>query len=248
MEASRDNSDGINVGQNERIASAVGGGVLALYGLTRRSWGGMALAVLGGSLIYRGATGHCSICQVLGRNTAEAEEMERHGAPQSTATGNGIASGGIRVEKAVTINKSPEELYQFWHNFENLPRFMNHLESVQIIDDKRSHWVAKAPAGRTVEWDAEITQDEENALIAWRSTDNADVPNSGTVRFQPLSAGRGTEVEVSVRYTPPGGVLGALAAKMFGEEPSQQIADDLRRFKQLMEAGEIATTEGQPRG
>jgi len=247
MEAGQDNANSINVGKNERIASAIGGGALALYGLTRRSWGGLALALLGGSLIYRGATGHCGICEAMGRNTAAGETESEHNA-QSTAIDSSTADGGLWVEKSVTINKSPAELYHFWHNFENLPRFMEHLEAVQVLDAKRSHWVAKAPAGRTVEWDAEITQDEENALIAWRSLDNADVSNTGSVRFQPLPGGRGTEVDILVRYNPPGGVLGALVAKMFGEEPAQQIGDDLRRFKQLMEAGEIPTTEGQPRG
>jgi uncharacterized membrane protein len=247
MDTSQDSSRGINVGHNERIASAAGGTALALYGLTRRSWGGLALAVLGGSLIYRGVTGHCRICEAMGKNAA-GEETEPKNSPQSTASGGDTTGNGIWVEKSVTISKSPEELYRFWHNFENLPQFMEHLESVKVLDDKRSHWVAKAPAGRTVEWDAEITQDEENALIAWRSLENADVANNGSVRFQPLPGGRGTEVDVLVRYTPPGGVLGALVAKMFGEEPAQQIGDDLRRFKQLMEAGEIPTTEGQPRG
>ena len=243
MEAGQDNSNGINVSQNERIASVVGGSALALYGVTRRSWGGLLLAVLGGGLIYRGATGHCDICEAMGRNTAEADQTEAPDVSQSTAD-----SKGIWVEKSVTINKSPEELYRFWRRFENLPRFMEHLESVQVIDDKRSHWVAKGPAGRAVEWDAEITEDEENALIAWRSAEGADVTNMGSVRFQPLPAGRGTEIDVLVRYSPPGGALGALVARMFGEEPSQQIEDDLRRLKQLMEAGEIATTECQPRG
>ncbi|MDQ3814415.1 MAG: SRPBCC family protein, partial [Armatimonadota bacterium] len=210
-----------------------------------RSPGGLALAVVGGMLIYRGAKRHCALYEACGISTAQW--AERQSTDQSEV--QTIAQGkGIWVEKSVTINKAPAELYRFWRNFENLPRFMRHLESVQIIDDRRSHWVAKGPAGITVEWDAEITEDEENQLIAWRSLENADVESVGSVRFQPLPHGRGTEVTVLLRYAPPGGVIGARIARLFGEEPSLQIKDDLRRFKQLMEAGEIPTTQGQPSG
>jgi uncharacterized membrane protein len=208
---------------------------LAIYGLTRGSASGVVLALIGGSLVYRGTTGHCSTYQAMGIDTAQ------HRA--------GVAGNrGIKVEKSVLINKSPEELYRFWHNFENLPQFMNHLESVQVRDDRRSHWVAKAPLGTTVEWDAEIINEKENELIAWRSLEGADVNNAGSVRFQPARGGRGTEVKVSLEYDPPAGVLGAAVAKLFGEEPNQQVEEDLRRFKQLMETGVIPTTEGQSSG
>ncbi|HEY9875425.1 MAG TPA: SRPBCC family protein, partial [Candidatus Obscuribacterales bacterium] len=146
------------------------------------------------------------------------------------------------------INKSPEELYRFWHNFENLPTFMKHLKYVRVIDNRRSHWIANAPMGASVEWDADIVNDQENKLIAWASVEGADVDNSGFVRFTPVPHGRGTEVKVVIEYNPPGGAVGAAIAKLFGEEPEQQAGDDLHRFKQLMEAGEIATTEGQPSG
>jgi uncharacterized membrane protein len=152
------------------------------------------------------------------------------------------------VEKSVTVNKSPEELYRFWRNFENLPRFMDHLESVRVEGEGRSHWVAKAPAGTTVEWDAEIYNEKENELIAWRSLEGADVDNAGSVRFEGDAEGSSTIVRVSLKYDPPGGVIGATFAKLFGEEPSQQIEEDLRRFKQVMEAGEPPTTEGQSSG
>jgi uncharacterized membrane protein len=158
------------------------------------------------------------------------------------------AERGIRVEKSVTINKSPTELYQYWRNFENLPRIMNHLESVRVTGGNRSHWVAKAPAGTKVEWDAEIYNEKENELIAWRSLEDADVASAGSVHFTASEGGRGTEVRVVLRYDPPGGVIGAAIAKLFGEEPSQQIEADLRRFKQVMETGETATTTGQSSG
>jgi uncharacterized membrane protein len=156
--------------------------------------------------------------------------------------------GVIHSRKSVTINRSPEDLYQFWHDFENLPRFMKHLESVHVIGAGRSHWVARAPGGTTVEWDAELTDDRPNELIAWRSRENAAVENSGAVRFERTPGGRGTVVRVEIQYRPPGGAIGSLVAKLFGEAPEQQVREDLRRFKQLMETGEIITTEGQPAG
>lgn len=147
------------------------------------------------------------------------------------------------VKKAITINHPPEEIYSYWHNFENLPSFMHHLESVQVTGDRRSHWKTKAPAGTTVEWDAEITQDEPNRLIAWRSLAGADVENSGTVRFKPAPGGRGTEVHVELHYDAPGGPIGALIAKLFGEEPAQQVSDDLRAFKQIIETGQVVHSD-----
>lgn len=149
---------------------------------------------------------------------------------------------------AITINRSPDEVYAEWRDFERLPTFMYHLESVRTTDDRRSHWVAKGPAGMTVEWDAEITEDVPGSRIAWRSLDGASVKNSGSVRFRPAPKGEGTEVYVEVEYSPPGGALGSVVAKLFGEEPNQQIADDLRRFKQFVETGEIARSDGSPLG
>jgi uncharacterized membrane protein len=154
----------------------------------------------------------------------------------------------IRVQKSITVHRSPEELYQFWHQFENLPRFMNHLQAVQVTGEKRSHWKAKAMAGMTVEWDAEIIADRPNELIAWRSLEGADVDHAGSVHFKPAPGGRGTEVRVEMQYIPPGGVIGATLAKLFGEAPEQQLQEDLRRFKQLMEVGEVVQSEATARG
>src|ERR1051325_566134 len=233
-----------NVGETERWVSAVGGGALAVYGVSRLlsggSLSGAVLALIGGSLIYRGATGHCHLYEVAGINTA--------GTSTTKPLVSGSADRGIKVEKSITINKSPEELYRFWRRFENLPRFMNHLESVTTTGEGRSHWVAKAPAGSTVEWDAEIYNEKENELIAWRSLEGADVDNAGSVRFEPAAGDRGTTVRVTLRYDPPGGALGAAVARLFGENPDQQIDEDLRRFKQVMEVGEVVNTEGQPSG
>lgn len=232
----------VNVGEIERWASAIGGGALAAYGITRLvqgNWLGAVLGLVGGSLVYRGATGHCEMYERLGISTAERPNNPNVSVP---------AHRGIKVEESVTVNKSPEELYRFWRNFENLPRFMDHLESVTVEGSGRSHWVAKAPAGTTVEWDAEVYNEKENELIAWRSLEGADVDNAGSVRFEPAADGQSTIVRVSLKYDPPGGLLGSTFAKLFGEEPSQQIAEDLRRFQQVMEAGDIPTTEGQTSG
>lgn len=150
--------------------------------------------------------------------------------------------GRVRVAKTITINRTPEETYGFWRDFERLPEFMDHLEYV-TVSGNRSHWKAKGPAGRTVEWDAEITQDEPNSLIAWRSLEGARVPNSGQVRFERAPGNRGTIVRVEIEYCPPGGAAAALAAKLFGEEPMQQLDDDLRHFKQIMEIGEVVRSD-----
>ncbi len=227
----------INVGETERVASGIGGGLLAAYGLTRGDLIGVGLALLGGSLVYRSATGHCTAYQALGINTSAKENMT-----------SVKASSSVRVDQAMTINAPVEEIYNFWRNFENLPQFMYHLESVTKIDEMRSRWKAKAPLGMTVEWDAEIISEIPNELISWRSVESADVSNAGSVRFLPSTGGRGTVVKVELRYEPPAGKLGAAIAWLTGEEPSVQVRDDLRRFKQLMETGEIPTIEGQPAG
>ena len=157
--------------------------------------------------------------------------------------GRPSGSRGVHVTEAITINRPRNEVYGFWHNFENLPRFMEHLESVQVLDERRSHWKAKAPAGTSVEWDAETIEDRPNDLIAWRSLPESDVPNAGYVRFRDAPGNRGTEIVVELNYQPPGGKLVALIAKLFGEEPHQQVKSDLRRLKQVMELGEVVHSD-----
>jgi uncharacterized membrane protein len=228
-----------NVGITERWLSATAGGVLMACGLKRPSWQGVLLTLGGAGLLHRAASGRCMMYDAAGVSSAE------RGRSRVTSVEHGQ---GIKVEKSVMINKPPEELYRFWRNFVNLPRFMNHLESVTPLGDDHSHWVAKAPAGARVEWDAEVYNERENELIAWRSLENADVNNAGSVRFRGVPHGRGTEVKVVLNYEPPGGKIGAAVAKLFGEEPGQQVEEDLHRFKQLMETGEVPTTAGQPSG
>jgi uncharacterized membrane protein len=214
-------------GDLERWASLIGGGAMVLSGLRQRSLRGVLMALAGGGLVYQGAKGKSTLKQV-----EDAVGLDH----------------ALRVEKTVTIDRPAAELYSFWRNLENLPRFMRHVRSVTVQDERHSHWVANAPLNQTIEWDAEIMNDEPDHLIAWASTAGADIENSGLVRFQPTTGDRGTEVKVVMEYQPPGGTLAAAIAKLFGEEPEQQIGDELNRFKQLMEAGEIATTEGQPQG
>ena len=233
------NDKGINVGKVERIACAVSGGALMAYAFKNRSTSGLLLALLGTGLLYRGVSGQCEAYRALGIDTAH---------DSSTTRNDEEVARDVHVEKAIAINKSPEELFGFWRQFENLPRFMENLESVTRIDETKSHWVATGPAGKKIEWDAEIYNEKENELIAWRSLPGADVANAGSVHFERAPGGDGTYVKVNFNYNPPGGTAGKLLAKLFGEEPGQWVEQNLRRLKQLMETGEIATTEGQPAG
>jgi uncharacterized membrane protein len=149
-----------------------------------------------------------------------------------------VGEQGIHVMSAITVNRPREEVYAYWRNLEHLPRFMSHLESVEVRDG-RSRWRAKGPAGISVEWEAEVVADQPNENIAWRSCVGSEVPNQGSVRFLDAPGGRGTEVRVELRYDPPAGALGRAIAKLFGAEPGQEIAGDLRRFKQVIETGEV---------
>jgi uncharacterized membrane protein len=156
---------------------------------------------------------------------------------------------GIRVRKAITIDRPRDEVYRFWRNLENLPRFMQHLERVRVLDARHSRWTARARAGASVEWTAELIDDQPNELIVWRSVDGATIPNTGSVQFTPAPHG-GTAVLVELRYQPPGGRLAAIIAKLFGDEPDTQVGSDLRRLKQVLELGEVvhsdATVLGTP--
>lgn len=226
-----------NVGSTERWVSLFAGTALVSYGLSRRSASGMGLALVGGGFLLRGATGYCEINDAMGRNTFDQDESSQVSVPYER---------GTKVEVATTIARPVKEIFDFWRNFENLPRFMDHLESVRVIDSKRSHWVAKGPAGHEVQWDAEIINEIPNELIAWRSLEGAEVDNAGSVHFTAAPGNRGTEVRVVLKYDPPAGKLGTLVAKLFHQEPSQQIREDLRRLKQIFETGEVAIAEATP--
>jgi uncharacterized membrane protein len=240
-----------NVGKTERGASIIAGTLLAYRGLREGGWKGAGLAFLGINFLRRGLLGYCYTYRFLGIDT----NHDQKGRNQTIAHGT-----GIRVDEAITIDRPRHEAYAFWSNPENLAQFMEHVESVRAIDlqsrDRggvvsprtRTHWVAKGPGGRRMEWDAEIINQVENELIAWRSLEGSEVPNAGSVRFTDAAGGRGTEVRIALQYNPPGGTAGAFIAKLFGEDPSTQIHNDLQRLKTRLEAGEVPTVDGQPKG
>jgi uncharacterized membrane protein len=225
---------GRNISDAERWLSMAAGIGLAAYGASRRKASGWALAGLGGLLFRRGATAHCDVYEMLGMNTAGTGQDTRRAL---------AGSAGIIVEESVTINRSASELYRFWRNLENLPRFMSHLESVERITDTLSRWRAKGPGGTNVEWNAEIINEVPDQVIGWRSIEDSDVVSAGSVNFDAAGPGRGTHVRVRLQYSPPGGKVGAMIARLMGRDPATEIREDLRRFKQLIEAGEVATNE-----
>lgn len=194
------------------------GAALAVFGASRRSWPGAAVAAAGGFLVYQGF-----------RDTHKAAQP-------------------IHVQSSFTINKPVSEVFSFWRNFENLPTFMQHLRSVKSTGSHTSHWEARAPLGTSIGWDAEISDERQDNYIIWRSLPGAAIQHRGSVQFRPAPFAGGTEVIASLDYRPPAGKIGAAFARLFGENPEQQIREDLRRFKQLMETGEIPTIEGQPSG
>jgi uncharacterized membrane protein len=221
-----------NISETERWLSMAGGVGLAAYGLSRGRRGGLVLAGLGALLFRRGITGHCDIYQALGLNSAGT------GGDTRQALGG---SAGVIVEESVVINRPVAELYRFWRNLENLPRFMSHLESVERITDTLSRWTAKGPAGTTFEWNAEIINEVPDRVIGWRSIEGSDVVSAGSVNFDEGGIGRGTRVRVRLQYSPPGGKLGDVVARLFGSDAATEIRQDLQRFKQLVEEGQTTT-------
>lgn len=224
---------GVNVGYTERALCAAAGLPMVVYGLRRGTAGGLALAALGGYAAYRALTAYCPVYDMLELDSAHDAHAITH------------MHKGVLVKKSFTVNKSPEECYRFWRQLDNLPRFMTHLKSVQVLDERRSRWEAQAPMGGSVSWEAEIINERPNELIAWKSVGDSAIDNAGSVRFKPATGGRGTEVSVELNYEPPGGRLGRSVAWLLGEEPDHQVREDLRRFKQLIETGEIPTIHGQ---
>ncbi len=207
---------------------------LALLGAAMRQQDTDRQKTLWASLAVAGVTALDAFAAMrLGRSLKEGVEAARR-------------ERGIPVEHSLAVNRSPAECYRFWRRFDNLPRFMKHVESIEC-EGNRSHWVVRAPGG-TVEWDAEIVEDRPDDRIRWRSVEGSDVETYGWVRFEPGPQGRGCTVHVCLRYDPPGGALGAFFARLFGENPERQIREDMRHFKQVIETGEIPTTQGQPTG
>jgi uncharacterized membrane protein len=229
-----------NISNLERAVSVAAGGALIAYAVSRSRRDGVTVspitATTATGLIARGLSGYCPISATIGRNTRESDT-------RAALSGR----RGIHVHESITIARPAHELFRFWRDFSNLPRFMDHLEEVRVISPVRSVWTAKAPAGRTVKWEADVINEIDGELIGWQSTENADVATAGSVRFVPAPLG-GTEIIVHLQYEPPAGRLGSWVAALFGEEPSQQIRADLRKLKALLETGEAPTVTGQPAG
>jgi uncharacterized membrane protein len=191
------------------------------------------------------ATVAAAVAGVTALDIMCAEEMTR---TRKNGGGNGVSPNHMHIKSAITINKPAEELYRFWRNFENLPRIMYHVESIHVTSNGHSFWIAKGPAGKTVKWQAEITEDIPNQRISWRTLPGSDVNHTGTVSFEPATGGRGTVVRVQFDSKGCGGLLGAALAKLMHREPGQELHDSLRYLRQFMETGVIPTTVGQPAG
>lgn len=229
---------GVNVAAGERVLSVAASALLLGLGLARRDLRGLLMLGAGGALAYRGMTGHSHLYEATGVNTAHSKSFDKSD------------QRGVHVTECFLIDQPATELYRQWRDFEQLPKFMTHLESVQILDDRRSLWTCKAPliAGGRMEWEAEITIERPPEQIAWQTLPGSDLQHHGSIRFRPALGNRGTNVRVDLQYASPAGQLGRWLAMLFGVQPQQQIRSDLRKFKQLMETGEIATVAGQPHG
>jgi uncharacterized membrane protein len=216
-----------NISVTGRLVSTLAGAALAAVGYQRSN---RALGVLGAGLIARGASGWCPVtAAVEGNSHGATDPTKRHLAGRH----------GVIVEDAITIYRPIDDVYSYWRDLDNLPRFMDHLEEVNVIDRFRSHWVARGPLGVKVEWDAQIINDIPPSLLSWKSVGDSDVVSAGSVRFK-AADDHATEVRVKLQYDPPAGKVGATVAWLLGEDPQHQIAEDLRKFKDLIETGEVS--------
>ena len=221
-----------NVGDTERLLSGILGGSLLLRSVMRptRMSSGIA-ALLGIALLHRATSGYCAAYGAMGITSREGNDTSSLGRRKIRT------DRALKTEQSVTINRSPENLYRFWRQLDNLPKVMSHVRSVQVINDHRSHWVVETiPGAPTIEWDAEIINEVENERIGWQTVSGASVEHAGSVAFQPAGDGQGTRVTVTLQYDPPAGPIGAAIAGLFGQDPGQKVADDLRRFKETMES------------
>jgi uncharacterized membrane protein len=231
-----------NVGPLERAVSVIGGGFLVAGGFRKRGTAGAAAVLLGGAALKRGLTGWCNVYGALDLDTSGPEEAApaRPSAP--------VRRAGVDVSAAATVDRPADELYRLWRDPSNLPRFVSVIEGVDPIDERRARWRLHAPFGREVEFEAEITADEPGTRIAWRAAPGSLVEHVGEVRFRSGPPGRGTEVHMRLRFLPPGGAAGASVAALFDGAAEMKLRGDLKRFKQMVETGEVATTDGQPSG
>lgn len=218
-------SSTLNVGTPERIVSALGGAALIVMGLRDlKSPAGVSMLLTGGFLLARGISGYCAVNNAVGRNTAR-----RQGSP-------------VEVNASVSVDKPRADVYAFWRKLENLPRFMRHLERVEELDQTRSRWTAKGPAGvGSVSWEAEILEDHQNEFISWRSLAGSTVDNAGEVRF--IETPMGTDIQARITYRMPAGDVGGVAAKLFSPMAEKMMKDDIKSFKKIIEG-----VQGQPAG
>jgi len=230
----------INVGALERVVSGVGGGALAAAGvrvlLKTNPWAGALMMLVGGNMVRRGVSGRCAVYKALGFHHEDA------------SFSSNPLTREVSVYHSVTIDRPANELYQWWRDFANLPKVMPHLKRVEVFDNTHSHWVMAGPGESEFEWDSVVTGDVPNQMIAWSSEGDSSVRTRGTIWFVRATGDRGTVVRVEMRTHLPGGIIGAAVAKVTGHDPVQQTRENLRMFKQLMEAGEFATTQNQPHG
>jgi uncharacterized membrane protein len=226
-----------NVGQKERALSAVAGGAILMGGLATRRLGLVSTAI-GASLLYRGISGNCLAYRALG--------IDRSGRSQPEV---GVAAKqGVHFDRSITIARPVADVFAYWRQLDNLPRLIDHLTSVTVIEGKRSHWIAQGPLGEAVEWDAEIFNERPDELIAWRSLPGSELDTAGSMHFQSLPHDRGTAVRLELKYDPPAGVFGAHVADWLGQDVEEELFEGLRRMKRLLETGETPRTEGQPQG
>lgn len=225
--------------KQEQMFALLGGTTFMTFALLRRGGLGIPAFLAGLILLYRGLRNNPVMTQALSHQTPQPRTSRKTSVPHET---------GIHVARAITINRSAEELYQFWRNPSNLSRALKYVESVQMLGDNNARWTIKLPGGATAEYNAELFTDTPNEVISWRSLPSAELKNAWSVRFVPAPGGRGTEVHFTIEFVPPGGALGRAVANLFGEVPAQYFQQSLRELKQLMETGEKATTEGQTSG
>ncbi len=244
LSGNRDTTNGnsitrVNVSPVERWISGIGGGALAVYGIARQDWGGAGLALLGATLIYRGASGHSMIYQSLNANQPQEQQLSTN---ISTIPGG----KGIKVHRTVTVNRPAAELYSFWHDVEKTPLYTPLVESVTRTGERTSHWVAKSPTGKSVEWNSELLEDQPDTLISWHVHGETLTGNAGKVSFKAAPGNRGTEVTLELDYYQNPALVAV--GKIAGKAAEVQVMETLRRFKELMEAHEVPTIEGQPTG
>lgn len=225
-------SSRINIGKPERILSVAGAALLLSSGasdIKKRPVTAFVKALAGGYLLYRGASGHCPLRELIGKT-----KVQKQPSP-------------LLIREALTVNRPRSEVYSYWRQLGNLPLFMKHLVEVNVENEQQSQWKMRLPGGMgTVEWKAEIVEDKANELLSWRSVEGSDIDTAGEVAFSDAPGDRGTEVHVTMYYRAPAGAVGKMAGKLFRKGFEVQVRQDLRRFKQVLETGETSTIEGQP--